>query len=165
MQKQNGTMELSIRAYTDRLNSFNRVLDQRDEDIRVQQIKIRDLEDIQRAKIKELQDAQAKLDTQNRRVEMLLKKLDEERLISRACRVELKKAEKKLGLASGPLDTPERRSEQLLEELAVLAETHGEDSEEYKKKQKKLNRFLEAIHKDNQRICTTMGESSAQRKG
>lgn len=50
-------MELSIRAYTDRLNSFNRVLDQRDEDIRVQQIKKRDLEDIQRAKIKEQQDA------------------------------------------------------------------------------------------------------------
>lgn len=65
-------LETSVGAYTLRLHSFNRVLDQRDEEIRVRKLQMEQQQDVYLEKLKELESV--KTDLQNHKAEILKRK-------------------------------------------------------------------------------------------
>lgn len=144
LTKQNGTLDLSVRAFTDRLHSFNQVLDRRDKEIEARNRKIKALEGTLRAKTLELQDMQENVTGHKSRIQLLQDELFFEKSASRALRERLEKAERRQQGRPEPELTPEVRRHRLMQELQQIAEVYGEDSEAYKVKQKRLDRMLRA---------------------
>lgn len=165
LTKQNGTLDLSVRAFTDRLHSFNRVLDERDEELGLCCWKIKGLEgalqaktqelqnlqtvvhafeETQQARAQELQEMHTNITSHKARIRLLQDELFFEKSTSRALGEQLAKAEKKLHGVPELETTPEIRRHRLMQELQQIAKVYGEDSEEYRIKQKRLYRLLRA---------------------
>lgn len=144
LTKQNGTLDLSVRAFTDRLHSFNAALDQRDKELKSCVLKIKSLEGALQAKTLEARTMEENITGHKARIQLLQDELFFEKSATRALTARLKKAEREQQGRPEPDLTPEVRRHRLMEELQDIAVAYGEDSEEYKVKQKRLDRMLRA---------------------
>lgn len=129
LTKQNGTLDLSVRAFTDRLHSFNHMLDQRDKEVEACYWKMKALEGTQQAKTQELHDMQANVAGHKARIQLLQDELYFEKSTSRALGERLAKTERKQQGVPDLEMTPEVRRHRLMQELQQIAEVYGEGSE------------------------------------
>lgn len=135
-------LETSIGAYTLRLHSFNRVLDQRDEEIRVRKLQMEQQQDVYLEKLKELESVKTDLQNHKAFIRDLKEKVKLEEDANRAFRNKLEATERKLASTGYWSKTSEYDTARLMEECEEIAAREGTESDLYKRKRKLLEKAL-----------------------
>lgn len=156
-------LETSIGAYTLRLHSFNRVLDQRDEEMRVDKIIMEQQTDVHLEKLKELAPVKIELETHKSELQSVKSELEAvktdleknkafirdlklklklEEDANRTFRSKLEFTERKLASTGHWSKPQEYDTTRLMQECEEVAAKEGTDSDLYKRKRKLLGKAL-----------------------